>query len=628
MVGNAVAATMNPFAYDLKSTYDEVHNKLTFEFKLNANAERIVVVATDHNGTEYVIDDHGPVARTDLHPCYYEASLGDKIPMGRDFTWRVDVYGEERTQAAFVSNENKLYYPTSIDIDNNPENANFGTVFCIEGRGGGRNDSKYISHYDANGAGLYIFNADGTKRPLPHKDKYGFGVGVERYGWNGGTGKNDPGSFGVNTGYAVYRVRVADDGRIFITSMTPDGEVLYEANKNVFSDTVGTYWDERNWKRVISVKNNAGNLNGVLHYYTAEQNYGPCGHTGTAWKYCNIYNLYSSTDKFVAGPNIGFDVRGAGENLQLLMLSGCKQAIEASTPEHYYCSEYNLGTNVVWQKAPSAQVFKGYVSAHNTTQVQYDKNGNVWLCQYRSSVDQYPTLMKFIRNADGTVTPVEIDYPDRVSHRRCGAIRFNKDFTKFAVVSPGTSKEGGTISIYPVGEDGNPDFANGTDVFVADKAGLSLMDLAWDYADNLYIAADRASYGSNYIDNGRCIAIYAMPREDNMVSTPAASKYAFSTRYHVKWDNLFVHSQDVEDGAYNNMSDRNEIYDYRELNHRLWKLVQVGFNEYRYSKGKTFADKFSLKDFWPDNAGIPGTHIEQLKVYEFFKITHILLKLK
>jgi hypothetical protein len=50
------------------------------------------------------------------------------------------------------------------------------------------------------------------------------------------------------------------------------------------------------------------------------------------------------------------------------------------------------------------------------------------------------------------------------------------------------------------------------------------MDFAWDYAGNLYIAADAASGNA-----GKCVAVYAMPHAaDRVVSTPAAEKYTFS----------------------------------------------------------------------------------------------------
>ena len=50
------------------------------------------------------------------------------------------------------------------------------------------------------------------------------------------------------------------------------------------------------------------------------------------------------------------------------------------------------------------------------------------------------------------------------------------------------------------------------------------MDFAWDYAGNLYIAADAADGNA-----GHCVAIYAMPHAaDKVVSTPAADQYTFT----------------------------------------------------------------------------------------------------
>lgn len=43
MVGNAVAATMNPFAYDLSATVDQAAMTLTVNYSLNAPATSVVV---------------------------------------------------------------------------------------------------------------------------------------------------------------------------------------------------------------------------------------------------------------------------------------------------------------------------------------------------------------------------------------------------------------------------------------------------------------------------------------------------------------------------------------------------------------------------------------------------------
>ena len=557
-----------PFAYDLRSEFDETTMTLTGWFSVNAPSNKITVYAKDSEEIVYKILElsNKPALKNQQFTFSFQGHLG------KDFTWYVDVEGTSHSQALLIERsikENKLYYPTSIDIDNNPQNANFGTVFCIEGRHDAASTPGYISSIDNNGAGLYVFNADGTKRALPYDSKGEIGVTVERYGWNGGKSLSTTANFGGATGFTAYRVRVSDDGRIFITSQTPNGEVLYEADKNVFSDRTGKFWGDRYWYRVISVNDNNGKANGILTYKTTKHDV--CGHT---WDYCNIYNLYNTNNEFVAGPNVGFDVRGSGKNLQLLMLSGCKQAITQYTPSHFYCSEYNLGRSTTWSAAPTniAQL-RGYVLRHNTAQVQYDKNGNIWMCQHITDVDvkedDYTALLKYNR-ATGEV--VKYSAKNNSNHRfhRCGAMRFNKDFTKFAITTRGgTSGSGGSITICPV-VNGDPDFANGVEIDIHEQVGLTMMDFAWDYAGNLYVAADLSSGASA----GRCVAIYAMPNNDNnVVSTPAASKYGFSTKYSgITWKNLYMSGQDVAD----------EMSNYPGVNTRIWRLLQVGYNRYYF----------------------------------------------
>lgn len=581
----AVAATasgnLNPFAYGLKSTYDEVNKSMTIEFKVNAPAKLIQVIATDSKGNDYVLDQQENTTRalTYLHQNISVAHL----PSGENFTWRVDVTSYTHNDIKLVSNANKLYYPTSIDIDNNPENANFGTVFCIEGRGDGRYDNKYISHYDTNGAGLYIFNADGTPRPLPRSSVDGFGLtgqyDVERYGYNGGIDRNiQEKDFSGKPGFTPYRVRVSDDGRVFITCMTTDGEVLYEAPKETFSATTQAEW-KTGWNKVISTKLTGGT---VANPYLQQDE--------------TNKNLYTkSSQQFVAGPNIGFDVRGAGRDLQLLMLSGSHDAIHDPNYHNneFRCDEYNLGKAKIWAKSPRF-IFNGDVLIYNAAQVQYDKNGNVYMCQlnYNNKV----TLKRY--NKDGTSEVI-----NREVHR-CGAMRFNENFTKFALATKGNGT-GGAVTIYDVSDDGEIDWDSGIEYNIENEVGLTMMDFAWDYADNLYVAADFETGGSN----GRCVAIFAMPnRKGNnstvTISTPAASKYVFPEKNTVTWKNLFLRNQDVADEV------QNTGHDHSEHNVRLWRLLQVGYHEYRYSQGQTWADKTQVPDVVDNN--------NELSVQEFF----------
>lgn len=526
IIAATASGNLNPFAYDLSATFDKENMTLYISFKVNAPAQSIVVKASDGEQEYdlYSLSD----TKTKIEVKDVPIKLLDKGLLSGTFTWRVVVTDTPHSSADFVSNSSKLYYPTSIDIDNNPENANFGTVFCIEGRHNAANGSGYISSIDKNGAGLYVFNADGTPRPLPRKSFEGFGVEVERYGWNGGKSLGDANcrTIGGVTGFAPYRVRVSKDGRIFITSQTSNGEVLYEANQNVFSDKTGTYWNDRFWYRVISQYQNDGTTPNA-YVKMRESNKEVVGACTCGLTECNIYNLYNiSTEKFVAGPNVGFDVRGSGNELQLLMLSGCKQAIANFTPSHFYCSEYNLGTATTWNTAPTTyDKLKGYVLRSDAAQVLYDKDGNIWICHYikdgekLTDSEPYYPLLKYNR-ATGTITK----YNGIVhNYHRCGAMRFNHDFTKLAITTRGgTTGTGGYVTIYPI-INGEPDFNSGTEIDLRSEVGLSMMDIAWDYADNLYIAADKAGESSY----GRCIGIYAMPNNNgrNVVSTPARTGF-------------------------------------------------------------------------------------------------------
>lgn len=542
------SGTMNPFAYDLSASLNQDTRILTVNYTLNAPATSVAVQILNGNTIEKTQSfTDNKYRTTGAHTILIDVS---NCSTNANLTWRIDVTGISHDKALFVDNTNKLYYPTSIDIDNNPQNANFGTVFCIEGRQDGANLSGYISSVKQNGAGLYVFNADGTPRPLPRNNVEGFGVDVLRYGWNGGKTLDVPQYFDGTSfqGFSSYRVRVSDDGRIFITSLTPDGEVLYEANKNVFSDKTGYYWDDRYWSRVISKYQNDGKtLNSNLQHKTSSTD--GIGNCKCSFPYCHIYNLFNNNGQFVAGPNVGFDVRGSGNNLQLLMLSGCKQAIVASTPSRYYCSVYNLGTSSVWNSVPSDMYELNHVLAHNMTQTQYDKNGNVWMCQYRENAGSTVTLMRY------NVSTRSIDYQKTRSFLRCGAIRFNNDFTKLAVATRlGANGSGGAITIYDLDQNGLP-IGDGVEFIVGDKIGVSMMDFAWDYANNLYIAADYASTSvpDAYKGKGRCIGIYAMPNNgagENIVSTPAKTGFRIECLSGTNYS-IMANSNNIEWGTVN-----------------------------------------------------------------------------
>ena len=510
----AVAATgsgnLNPFAYDLSASLNQETMKLTVNYKLNAPASSLTIRIFNGNTEEksYVgtTNDRTKGAHTisniDLSNC----------SKGVNLTWRIDVTGTAVNAPTCVKNDVRFYSPTSVDIDNNPMNDNFGTVFVVEGLPltGSERDSKFQSCKNAaDGAGLYILNADGTPREIPGAPG--------RYGYNGSRVEQTRQYFyGKNnakvTAYSPYRVRISDCGRVFITSLTPmrtltDGtklqEVLWEADPKRFRTNEGA---SGTWTRVMS----SVGTNSFVRETKLD-----CGDGNH--DYCGIFNLYNSNSQFIAGPNVGFDVRGSGANLKLLMLSGCRQAIAINTPPHYYCYEYDLGNKTIWDEPASRLIFKGNsnkvnIYKHDGMQVQYDKDGNVWVCQYTASNDNNPsTLVKVKRDGNYTL----IDQSTEM-YRRCGGIRFNNDYTQFVVASNETGVGGG-FELYRVNNDGSVTKIG--DYNTNSYTGASLMDFAWDYANNLYIACDQRA------DLGQRIAVYAMPRTNLTASTPAKTGF-------------------------------------------------------------------------------------------------------
>ena len=452
---------MNPFAYALSSSMNEEGTMLTVNYTLNADAADVKVIVA--SGKEDITTIAAEGKTQGVHTLQIPTT---SFPKNTTITWRVEVTGEELQDVAFVDNSVKMFCPTSIDIDNNPENENFGTVFVVEGKNDAKNnyDHAYCLSY-VDGAGLYLLDADGQPRTIPNQNKV-------RYGYNGGSGRVSQSNLYFNgtkqDAYSPYRVRISNDGRIFISSLSPDGQVLWEADATVFSRPNAPGWSTKTgWSRVMSDQN-------TNTYMATEKR--SCSHT-----YCGINSLFTSdTKKFLAGPNIGFDVQGSGKDLKLLMLSGCKDAIVTGTASHFYCSEYDLGNAKVWTSVPSREIFRGHVLGYYGTQVQYDKNGNVWMGQQSSGTDA-ATLMKF--NVDGTTA-----YQNNDLHH-CGAMRFNKDYTKVVITNKhnGDAKQGGYATVYPVGEDGMPIWKQGVEINMAANTGTEHMDFAWDYADNLYV---------------------------------------------------------------------------------------------------------------------------------------------
>ncbi len=434
---------LNPFAFGLESTLSDDKTTLTVTYRLN-NSNATSVNVIVYNGDEVVATVPGA---TTIGKNIVEVPTAD-LPGGVELTWAVEVNG---TSVAAPTQETKiysLYHPSAVDIDNNPENPTFGLILSNDAMQSVASKAGYLS--SGFGAGIFAFT--------PSFDPI---MNGEKPGYNGGK------TFSTATNmFAPRRIRFSKDGRIFATAQDGSGEYLWEINPENLNE----------WTTVFQGTNDG-------------------------------YTLKDAEGNFIAGTNSGFDVRGEGENLQLLMLSASLPGAQVGS---FKCHTYDLGTATTWATAPTKEIpGANYMLVTNQSNVQFDKDGGVWYISYRgTTTEKEPGLVHI--NKDG----VE-DYKELRHMTRNAGFRFNHDFTKVIIAgNNGASKK---ATIYAISED-----ANGAPVLTQETVidmsavGANLNDFAWDYAGNLYACGNSSEK----------LAAWAMPYSGK-VSTPAASQYAF-----------------------------------------------------------------------------------------------------
>ena len=499
-----LAVDLNPFAYGLKSQYDPSSMILSVDFSLNAPASYMRLSIYDGETEVWYKEYFASSYLSNKIPknSYHEDIPVSNLPKEKSLTWRVDVKGFGRANVEKVTQEYYLYHPSSIDIDNNPENENFGTVFCVEAlntikskTGSSTGDSghpfsEYLSH--KSGAGLYVFDAAFVHQPSPSSNGYNGGVTFDdlTYQINGGTA------------YSPRRVRVSDDGRLFVSS-----QILSGTGSTVLWEVPGIGSKAGSWSKVVK---------GELTDYT----------------------LATEANGFYAAPNVSLDVRGSGSDLELAMLSATQSAW-SGTASAFRLSTYQLGErteNPILNKTPIDwfdNLGGTVIVAWDAVQIEYDKDGGIWVCQGRGAVpsnrQQDPSLHHYNKNK-------QPDLVERRLYRYGAGVRYNHDYTKLIVAGKSSVKTisgvetksataqctGGYATIYAVSKDGNgaPVLKEETVIdmtVIADN--LYINDFAWDYADNVYAVSHR----------NEMVAVWALPyAEDKVVSTPAASNYAFT----------------------------------------------------------------------------------------------------
>lgn len=447
----------NAYAYDVKVETNDDKTAATVSYRLNAPAVAVKVYAKVEG--EIVKAVEGTTI------CRYADGVADNLNTvevslegleeyaGKAVTFAVEVTGTLVENPTLVPVSYGFYHSQGVDVDVNPESEFFGRAYVTECAPDGIGKDY---HSSITGQGLYAFDA--LLAPIANKDgNYGFKGGLT----TDATSK-DP-----------RKVRISEDGRVFLTRQAITGvSPLVEVNP---ADLNANFAD-------------------VFVDFTHD---------------AETYELKTADGKYMASPNIAFDVKGQGEDLKVFMLSTTKAGI-AYNPRGNFAKEYNLGTSTTWSAEPSATIDALDTLTHYTVNylgvsVEYDNEGGIWYAQYRGTPkESEPTLIHV--NAQG----VE-DYKDFTFVSRSSAIRFNNDFSLLAIAGNGGKK----CTIFKVEKDaeGKP-VLNKQYEFAVN--GNNVNDMAWDYANNLYIVNS----------SSELLYMYAMPRESAVVTTPAAERYS------------------------------------------------------------------------------------------------------
>ena len=610
---SAMAETyLNPFAYRLDNMVDRttgipenegkgllMDDHYVIKYALSGPATSVIVRFWDDDNSTWSRDggntgtalfEFDITNKTDnnKNPCkdkgYHEYTIDFTHVIGQNpnlnmqkVRWTIDVMGgnqaEEYTTKTVKKNQSGgtqsckfinakeiteykgFRYPGSVDICNNPYDYNFGVVFCTESRvTAAGDDANYVSYGQV--PGVYVF-----------------GGGMERLyaNWHDGNVACYGANFSEATHFlyngttlyarAPHRVRVSDDGRVFVSVVEGRNNILKRIKNPSNIDRIdldgdGLFDDGGNF---YEPDRTGGSYDDIF--------YGDNASNRGTWNAAQLNLSTSSGGKFIAAPNVGMDVRGSGSALELLLLSAdmsdSRNLYPGSTESHYpgiyqtewHLDKYSLGDKSEWGNNASTQDILELIKTNNklpnrneltdqltatdgtklgdamlvgydNTGLEYDPIGGCWIVQHRGNDGVAATMIHY------NAVSKKIDFEEHISGRPSGGVRHNHDFTKLAVAGGykvdstftykgkqynGQKARESYITIYSVTYNNSTGSYTFIDEAYIESNKGGFHDFAWDFADNLYAAAN----GTN-----RLMA-FALPHAGITVSTPCREEYEY-----------------------------------------------------------------------------------------------------
>lgn len=530
-------ASLNPYAYNLSSTWNEETQELTVRFTLNAHpnmqknpdgttnpdggqnsGQGIQIFAVDPDTKEqyYIYGIPGSyINERKLAGSYdYEytipidgmskdadVSKRRPLPAGKNLTWGVVVQGKNRTDQSkpVVVNDNIANRPYSchgIAVNNNQNSADFGSIYVTEASNGVADNNtwkwlvgkgKSLLKYTPR---LEYSTSYQKASPFSNRDKAACLL--------------EP-----------HRVRISDDGRIFVSSY----------NRNTRDDQIAV-WELKN-----------GVYTPVIYH-----------------------NTYNGMEGVYGDRVCGMDVKGSGRDLRILLCFF--DEYDGTYANAFRIYEYDLnnlgaknnegswkcsyrpdgntydfsGNKVVSAQSAvdAARRFKWYFYSDGFANVAYgkkNKNDIFLSIDYCQGVTYNASIVYF---KDAATSPTSIQNVNSTNHYYGGGgfvpiVEGNNEYIVSSRTKEGGSgtfpESNGYIHTYPI---------NGTTISTSPRAEYTLSniksetainDMAMDCANNLYAV----SFTDGSKGSGRLIAI-AMPY-DGKTTTIAPTTNANENKY-------------------------------------------------------------------------------------------------
>lgn len=270
--------TLNPYAYDLTSSWDVGTQTLTVNFKLNAepnlDADKnnshpdhprgIQLYAVDSQGNSYRIWGPSEQNIKDKNLNYEDIKIslengvdldGKTIPAGVQLTWKVTVKGRDkngRTDPTKIEVPSGFKHPwpaMGIDVNKDPNSPNYGKIYVTAASDGStkQNSSTHKWLYDALYDANYVASSGDHKRMpavLEYTPRLAYNTLHKKYTHikENETRYND--WFSSTIYYEPHRLRISKDGRVFVTSYHPSAsaavmELREDLGKNIFKTVIG-----------------------------------------------------------------------------------------------------------------------------------------------------------------------------------------------------------------------------------------------------------------------------------------------------------------------------------------------------------------------------------------------------